>query len=818
LQQARRKYLNKNIEQRKLSNLSKKFFAVSIGSVLLHFLFLFIFPHIFNVPQIFERTWGFHFVTYFPFPVIAIFYALALSVCVPFFANLLVESTSQWVTRDFRKLLASRKEIIFILIALGTIPLFWLCNAKYGLLGDNLLRVGNVVDNKILPDERGSILILHSVYKLLHGYFYIDGLGSLIIFSNLCGGVFIYLSLRIADKLGRSFFEKVIIFLSYISFATIQHFCGYIEVYGCTVMMLTGYLYTSIRCIKGKVHLIVPVLCLVLAVWCHLVSLMFVPSIFWVIYEARLKRYAFFRKPVVWMVLLLGCAALAYLPTQKYVFPRLHPLIFQNDGRATMFSLVHIWEFLNGQLLACGPALIVVIGCLVYAMRRKARLTPELWFLFVSAGCVCASIFALDEMLGSSDWDICSYASLSLNLLAPYLFFHLFGAKENRAFARYAGAVFTGLMVLHTVPWIYINATDKSVRRFEDTIISDPGSYFIRHAASMHIGITLEANGLHEEAFRFYKQAYEADTDNEIHSYNYFVTLCKEKKTGYASPILLKIAQEHPAAFIYRFHQILRDAQASGDEALTSMVLQKLFELYRGNQNVLAQFFSKMLLTEYFREYFELLLKRDTPIEAEQVCKIILMMDPEEGVNHYNLARVYFKKGEYDSVITICAMLNKTFPGMPLPNMLGAQAFQRKQEAALAPRLNASEHDNDKNSDVQNNLGVASADQGRIEDAIGHYKEALRLNPENDKVYFNLGNVLSQQGRLDEAIDKYKEALHINPAFADAHNNLGNTLAREGHIDEAIKHFNEALRIKPYLADAQRNLDHAERIRHSPAK
>jgi hypothetical protein len=297
LLQARRKYLNKNIEQRKLSNLSKKFFKVSIGFVLLHFLFLFIFPHIFNVPQIFERMWGFHFITYFSFPVIAIFYALALSLCVPFFANLLVESTTHWVTGDFRKLLASRKEIIFILIALGTIPLFCLCNAKYGLLGDNLLRVGNVVDNKILPDERGSILILHGVYKLLHGYFYIDGLGSFRMFSNLCGGVFIYLSLRIADELGRTFFEKVIVFLSYISFATIQHFCGYIEVYGCTVMMLTGYLYTSIRCINGKVRLVVPVLCLVLAVWCHLVSLMFVPSIFWSFMRQGLNDMDFSESP-----------------------------------------------------------------------------------------------------------------------------------------------------------------------------------------------------------------------------------------------------------------------------------------------------------------------------------------------------------------------------------------------------------------------------------------------------------------------------------------------------------------------------------------
>jgi superkiller protein 3 len=207
------------------------------------------------------------------------------------------------------------------------------------------------------------------------------------------------------------------------------------------------------------------------------------------------------------------------------------------------------------------------------------------------------------------------------------------------------------------------------------------------------------------------------------------------------------------------------------------------------------------------------------------------------------MARVYFEKGDYDSVIAICTMLNKAFPGMPSPNILGAQAFRRKngivgaaafsnqpagpanngtakipaQEEIMGDTIAYYENllrRNPHNIDAQNNLAVALADQGQPEEAINHFKEALQLNPGDEKVHFNLGNTLSKQKRFEEAIAQYKEALRINPKFANAHNNLGNTLAQAGRIDEAIGHFNEALYIKPDFEEAQMNLEHARRIKN----
>jgi len=64
-------------------------------------------------------------------------------------------------------------------------------------------------------------------------------------------------------------------------------------------------------------------------------------------------------------------------------------------------------------------------------------------------------------------------------------------------------------MTLHTGSWIALNAGDRSVLRFEKTIMADPASYYITHPQPMHIAIVLEANGLNDEALKFFKIAYE---------------------------------------------------------------------------------------------------------------------------------------------------------------------------------------------------------------------------------------------------------------------------------------------------------------------
>ena len=104
------------------------------------------------------------------------------------------------------------------------------------------------------------------------------------------------------------------------------------------------------------------------------------------------------------------------------------------------------------------------------------------------------------------------------------------------------------------------------------------------------------------------------------------------------------------------------------------------------------------------------------------------------------------------------------------------------------------------------NLGIALHDQGKLDEAIAEYREAIRLKPDYAEAHYNLGIALSDQGKLDEAIAEYREAIRLKPDSADAHNNLGIALQDQGKLDEAIAEYREAIRLKPDYAEAHNNL------------
>jgi tetratricopeptide (TPR) repeat protein len=114
-----------------------------------------------------------------------------------------------------------------------------------------------------------------------------------------------------------------------------------------------------------------------------------------------------------------------------------------------------------------------------------------------------------------------------------------------------------------------------------------------------------------------------------------------------------------------------------------------------------------------------------------------------------------------------------------------------------------------KNHLAHNNLGIALAGQGRIDEAITHYNEALRIKPEYGLAYNNLGNALYRKRMIDEAISSYREALRINPADSKAHNNLGVALADKGLLEAAIEHYRQSLSIYPGNIEAHNNIGNA---------
>jgi len=105
---------------------------------------------------------------------------------------------------------------------------------------------------------------------------------------------------------------------------------------------------------------------------------------------------------------------------------------------------------------------------------------------------------------------------------------------------------------------------------------------------------------------------------------------------------------------------------------------------------------------------------------------------------------------------------------------------------------------------AHNNLGLILDGRDRVDEAVAHYREALRVKPDFVEAQSNMGLALIRLGRLDEAIVHLREAVRTDPGFADAHSHLGKALEAQGKIPEAMAEYAAAM------------AEYAERIRIAP--
>lgn len=107
----------------------------------------------------------------------------------------------------------------------------------------------------------------------------------------------------------------------------------------------------------------------------------------------------------------------------------------------------------------------------------------------------------------------------------------------------------------------------------------------------------------------------------------------------------------------------------------------------------------------------------------------------------------------------------------------------------------------------------------RLEAAIGHYQKAIELRPEFSEAKTNLANVFLDQGRYDDAIQLYEQALNdmLYPTPFIAQGNLGWALYKKGEVAKAINTIKSAVTTNPgfclghmwlgVIYDSQQNLE-----------
>ncbi|HTO93956.1 MAG TPA: tetratricopeptide repeat protein [Bacteroidota bacterium] len=110
----------------------------------------------------------------------------------------------------------------------------------------------------------------------------------------------------------------------------------------------------------------------------------------------------------------------------------------------------------------------------------------------------------------------------------------------------------------------------------------------------------------------------------------------------------------------------------------------------------------------------------------------------------------------------------------------------------------------------------------KYSDAEVNYRKALEKEKNLVQGHFNLGDALTKQGKYDEAVRQYQEALAKatgKDTKAYASYNIGNAQMKQQKYKDAVQSYVDALKIDPKDNDAKYNLSYAlEKLKAPPPK
>lgn len=99
--------------------------------------------------------------------------------------------------------------------------------------------------------------------------------------------------------------------------------------------------------------------------------------------------------------------------------------------------------------------------------------------------------------------------------------------------------------------------------------------------------------------------------------------------------------------------------------------------------------------------------------------------------------------------------------------------------------------------------------QGRIEEAIGQYRELVQSEQSHFDGHNKLGYALMQVGRTQEALEAIRRAIELQPRNPETHNNLGLALMQLGRYEDGVASLQRAVELNPDYSEARYNLAHA---------
>ncbi len=316
--------------------------------------------------------------------------------------------------------------------------------------------------------------------------------------SAIVGAVFVWALLGFAKWLGNNRVERALLIGLVLSLGVMELFFGYIENYTIMTLGVLLYLWSALRSLNGEGSLTWTAAILALTHAFHPSTIILAPSLVYLAWttsrpengpltQVGSLRYThahgrasfgrnLVRIAIPYALVVAGVVALMSAGSHGLAalmgadFPgggdrRWFVPLFETTTRwehYTMFSLGHLVDIANEQLLVAPVVLPSLILVAAFAWRRLPVRDPAFRFLAFVAACYLLLILTWNpDYGGQRDWDLFAPAALPLTVLLAYV---LPRALPEIGALRAASWALVTAQAYCTIAWVYQNTLPLEIR------------------------------------------------------------------------------------------------------------------------------------------------------------------------------------------------------------------------------------------------------------------------------------------------------------------------------------------------------------------
>jgi tetratricopeptide (TPR) repeat protein len=729
----------------------------SFPSALVYLYLLFIFLHLLPLISGNGDLWGIDQWRYLPGPVVTALVLLGFLYIVPPFRSSIIEIAERiGSSRIARRLKRSSTAGYLLAMAAGAL-LFWSLRQSTHFLGDGNLWIKTIEADRQCRswDLIVSCWIYKTVSRGIITLLGVDARTAAGLIGIASGLLFLVFAWKTVRQLSERVDEQLFLLLAILSTGSIMLFFGYVEAYPPAAAGLMAYLYFASRALAGRGVFSTAAIACAAAVILHPSMIALLPSLALLYISMRGKRPSIEQYiAAVSMTVLAGLAALWALRRWRLFdgFFREGFLPFLDIGTGNrisypILSLSTVVDLLNELLLIC-PVFLFAALLLSRRKMNKEHQSDRRVLFFGTVSLYFVLIFVVgNKLLGvSRDWDIFAPMAFPLALFTATALLDRY-RRRSRDLAVLASFV----LVLHTAPWIVINAsTGTSLQRVADLARNTRWSDFARGYAYDALGTYYHYEGDVPSALRYSIEAVEADPGNVRYLYN-------------AATIYMTAGRHVEAVRMYE------------------NVVSRKPDYLDARLNLGTIYLNMGMTGEALNEFLEAVRIDSTSPAA--CCK---------------LADVYSREGRSDEAIELYERASELDSKNPEIYMnlaiLRMNAGQRDRAARLFERAIDADP---LYAPAYYNRGKMYMQEGDQQRALEFYERYISLEPSSLDARFEVAVILDRAGRLEEALDHLRHIINERPGDVEAMNNIGVIYSKNNEFGRAIRVFENALEIEP---------------------